>query len=176
MRVEGLTAGRELAKRWSSYRKGNLVDAYRRILSQGAQPALREIFLHILTRPTAPLLVHCTAGKDRTGVAVALALTLAGVEDEVVAEEYALTTQALAAIREKLEEKLAQREAFRELGEEERKGGLGNMLSSKKESMVGFLEMLRAEFGGVEKYLEERCGFSKEEVERIRENLVQREE
>jgi hypothetical protein len=37
------------------------------------------------------LIVHCTAGKDRTGVICALVLSLCGVDDEVVAQEYALT-------------------------------------------------------------------------------------
>jgi hypothetical protein len=37
-------------------------------------------------RPTA---VHCFAGKDRTGVVIALALALAGVDDEAIADDYA---------------------------------------------------------------------------------------
>lgn len=36
-------------------------------------------------------MVHCTAGKDRTGVICALVLSLCGVANEVVAQEYALT-------------------------------------------------------------------------------------
>jgi len=35
--------------------------------------------------------VHCTAGKDRTGVICALVLSLCGVEDEIISQEYALT-------------------------------------------------------------------------------------
>lgn len=44
--------------------------------------------------------MHCTAGKDRTGVLVALVLALVGVEDEVIAQEYALTELGLAQWRE----------------------------------------------------------------------------
>lgn len=36
-------------------------------------------------------MVHCTAGKDRTGVICALVLSLCGVEDEIISQEYALT-------------------------------------------------------------------------------------
>ena len=39
-----------------------------------------------------PVLVHCSAGKDRTGVVVALVLSLLGVADEVIAEDYCLTS------------------------------------------------------------------------------------
>ena len=35
-----------------------------------------------------PILIHCTAGKDRTGVIIATILKSIGVEDEVIKEEY----------------------------------------------------------------------------------------
>ena len=38
-----------------------------------------------------PVLVHCTVGKDRTGVTVALALAAAGVDEEAVIADYART-------------------------------------------------------------------------------------
>jgi len=44
-----------------------------------------------LNEPNSPLIIHCTAGKDRTGVICALILSLCGVDDEVIASEYALT-------------------------------------------------------------------------------------
>lgn len=44
---------------------------------------------------TRPVLVHCTAGKDRTGLVVALALTLAGVGREEVLRDYAATENHL---------------------------------------------------------------------------------
>jgi protein tyrosine/serine phosphatase len=47
------------------------------------------------------LLVHCTAGKDRTGVICAVILSLCGVSDEIIAEEYNLTDIGL---RERHEE------------------------------------------------------------------------
>lgn len=54
----------------------------------GLTTAVRE-----LARPGAlPAIVHCSAGKDRTGVVVALALSVAGVAPEVIAEDYALTS------------------------------------------------------------------------------------
>jgi protein-tyrosine phosphatase len=44
----------------------------------------------------APVLVHCHAGKDRTGVVVALVLRLAGVDVDAVADDYALSGVQLA--------------------------------------------------------------------------------
>jgi protein-tyrosine phosphatase len=39
-----------------------------------------------------PALVHCTAGKDRTGIVVAFTLSAIGVSDEIVAADYALSS------------------------------------------------------------------------------------
>jgi len=44
-----------------------------------------------------PVVVHCTAGKDRTGVTVAMALAAAGVDDDAVVADYARTEQLLPA-------------------------------------------------------------------------------
>ncbi|MEJ2860936.1 tyrosine-protein phosphatase [Actinomycetospora flava] len=49
-----------------------------------------------------PLLVHCAAGKDRTGVAVALLLRAAGVDRSTVAADFAATNDHRAALRDRL--------------------------------------------------------------------------
>ncbi|MDL9980427.1 tyrosine-protein phosphatase [Microbacterium sp. ASV49] len=47
----------------------------------------------------SPVLVHCTVGKDRTGVTVALALAAAGVDEDAVVADYARTESLLPAAR-----------------------------------------------------------------------------
>ena len=51
---------------------------------------------------SGPVVVHCAAGKDRTGVVVAMALTVAGVPREEVVADYALTAERIEAIRDRL--------------------------------------------------------------------------
>ena len=55
-------------------------------------PSFRALFAHLL-EDRAPLVIHCTAGKDRTGFACALILHALGVPDEVIAEDYLLTNR-----------------------------------------------------------------------------------
>jgi protein-tyrosine phosphatase len=50
----------------------------------------------IADAPSAPILVHCHAGKDRTGVIVALVLRLAGVSVDDIADDYAISGVQLA--------------------------------------------------------------------------------
>lgn len=50
----------------------------------------------MLTRPDMlPTLVHCAAGKDRTGVAIAVLLAAVGTEPSAIAEDYALSQTCL---------------------------------------------------------------------------------
>ena len=54
--------------------------------------SFRALFAHLLD-DHAPLVIHCTAGKDRTGFACALVLHALGVPDEFIAEDYLLTNR-----------------------------------------------------------------------------------
>ena len=146
------------------------VRAYRDILQAGAGPngAYTQIFSHLAQERPTPMLVNCTAGKDRTGVIVALLLTLAGVEADVTADEYALTEQGLRDLRPVFVERLQRNPAL--MGNEE---GVLRMVSSKKENMLAALEMIEKDFGGIVQYMKKDCGLSDAEVEQIRRNLLQ---
>ena len=69
--------------------------AYTEIL-ENAPDSYGTIFRHLLNEPERPLIIHCTAGKDRTGVVCALLLSLCGVDDETISDEYALTEIGLS--------------------------------------------------------------------------------
>jgi len=64
--------------------------------------------LHILAEPSNyPILVHCTHGKDRTGIVIALALAVVGVDEEQICQDYAKSTEGLLKIHAKMIEELA---------------------------------------------------------------------
>jgi protein-tyrosine phosphatase len=52
----------------------------------------RTLFAHLL-EDRAPLVIHCTAGKDRTGFACALILHTLGVSQDIISEDYLLTNR-----------------------------------------------------------------------------------
>jgi protein-tyrosine phosphatase len=66
-------------------------DSYRNYVRQNT-PSFRALFAHLL-EDSAPLVIHCTAGKDRTGFACALILHALGVPDDVIADDYLLTNR-----------------------------------------------------------------------------------
>ena len=66
-------------------------DSYRNYVRYNT-PSFRALFAHLL-EDRAPLVIHCTAGKDRTGFACALILHALGVPDQVISEDYLLTNR-----------------------------------------------------------------------------------
>ena len=66
-------------------------DSYRGYVRTNTH-SFRELFAQLLM-DTAPLVIHCTAGKDRTGFACALILHALGVPDQVISEDYLLTNR-----------------------------------------------------------------------------------
>jgi protein-tyrosine phosphatase len=66
-------------------------DSYRSYVQQNT-PRFRTLFAHLL-EDRAPLVIHCTAGKDRTGFACALILYALGVPAGVISEDYLLTNR-----------------------------------------------------------------------------------
>ena len=77
-----LTAADALDAMQTTYRDFVKADSHR----------FAELFDHLLATPD-PLLFHCTAGKDRTGLAAALILSALGVSEDDIWKDYLLTNQ-----------------------------------------------------------------------------------
>ena len=61
---------------------------------------LAEVIALLATAEHLPAVFHCTAGKDRTGMVAALVLSLVGVADDVIVEDYALTDDRMELVME----------------------------------------------------------------------------
>lgn len=154
-------------KNYANRVSDGFVKAYHDILLHGTR-AYAAVFRHLAQERPDPCLVHCTAGKDRTGVLTALCLLLAGVDEDVIADEYSLTDQGLARLKPLFIERLKTHPALS--GNDE---GIANMVSSKKENMVRSIEMIKREFGGAHDYLLNQCEIPQADIERVKKNLMQ---
>jgi protein tyrosine/serine phosphatase len=74
-----------------------LADRYLDMVVEGAE-GLGEALRLIADPDSAPLVMHCFAGKDRTGVLTALTLSLLGVADDDIAADYAASERAQAGL------------------------------------------------------------------------------
>ncbi|KAI1370734.1 protein-tyrosine phosphatase-like protein [Hypoxylon crocopeplum] len=167
-----------LALRYKNYSAENaegFVAAYGDILAAAASPSntyqpFKTILEHLASpspSPPAPCLVHCTAGKDRTGVICGLILSLCGVADEVVAHEYSLTDLGLKSRHAELVAHLMSNPSLRD-----HPSGVARMISSQKEAMLGILAKIRETYGSVEKCVVDLGLLSPEGIRQLRRNLV----
>lgn len=75
---------------------GGLAGMYRHVLDERL-PQLVEIARALLEPAGLPAVIGCAAGKDRTGITIAVLLSLAGVPDDLVIADYALSAACFAA-------------------------------------------------------------------------------
>jgi len=136
-----------------------LADRYLNFAEDGREGILGA--LRVIADPeNAPVIVHCMAGKDRTGTVCALTLSLLGVSDEDIARDYALTTTAMEPLTRYLMEK-----------HPEEVRGNEHMFDSPEGAMTTFLADLRALHGSVEDYTRE-IGLTPAEVAALRAHLL----
>ena len=105
-----------------------------------------------------PILVHCHAGKDRTGVVVALVLRLAGVGEDAIADDYALSGVTLADMLAR------DRVSAVERGMDEVRAE--RLFTVRREAMQETLAGIDREFGGVETFLR-GAGLSEARIDRL---------
>ncbi|ESK87858.1 protein tyrosine serine phosphatase [Moniliophthora roreri MCA 2997] len=156
----------ELMKQFETNELETFMDIYQSILELGG-PAFEIILRHLLDKPDELCLVHCTAGKDRTGLLVALLLMVLGVDDQVIIEEYALTTIGLEPALPVLIERFKKNNVYRDNWQ-----GTMNMGSSRPETMAAALEMIRNKYGGAEDYLKSHTSLDDNDIRNLRRNLL----
>lgn len=117
----------------------------------------------IADAPPGGVLVHCHAGKDRTGMVIALALAAVGVGDDDIADDYALTELVLEPL-------IADWLDFMSQDPQERER-LSRIAVPSREAMLDTLAYLREHYGGAERYLLDG-GMTAEQLERLRARMV----
>ena len=141
----------------------NLVDDYMRQVDVNAASIVEALRL-IADPGNRPVFVHCTAGKDRTGIVIAMLLSLLGVDDEVIVADYHVTTKNMAPVIERIRTA----PVFKE-------NGLAYapdwIFASDPETMRSFLHRMRATYGDAEQWVLGH-GLSAEEIARLRTTLL----
>jgi protein-tyrosine phosphatase len=128
-------------------------------------PSYRELFARLQTG-NGPLVVNCTAGKDRTGIASALVLTALGVPYETVRQDFLLSNGAPGM--ETLQANLL--------------GPLAALPPEVAAPLIGvdgsYLDtafaQIRQDYGSVENYMQQELGVGPREVARLRARMLEK--
>ena len=124
---------------------------------------VKAVFEVLADETRYPVLVHCTQGKDRTGLIVQLALMLLTTPQPAIQVDYMRTTAELMAERE---EKLLEIHSI----------GLTDEFADCDPNLVGIVEShILEKYGGIEEYLE-HCGVTAKMRDAIRKILAGKEQ
>jgi protein-tyrosine phosphatase len=116
-----------------------------------------------MARADGAVLVHCAAGKDRTGVVVALALEAAGVDRDTIVADYLATEERI----EQIMARLVSSPTYRA----ELEGRDPYRYAPLPGTMERVLEIVEERFGGASRWLSEH-GLSDADGERLRRRLA----
>ena len=136
-----------------------LADRYLDLTEEGAA-GLADVVKLIADPVAAPVLVHCVAGKDRTGVVCALTLGALGVPDEAIATDYALSTEGSARFTAWVKQAVPDQHDLP-----------AAYLAAPAEAMLLFLADLRARYGSVTRYLH-HAGLTEADLATLRAHLI----
>lgn len=143
----------------------NLVDDYMGQIEINGDSVLNALRL-IASNEQHPIMYHCTAGKDRTGIVTAMLLDILGVDHESIAADYHLTTANMVPIIERIRNAPVYKE-----------NGLAYapdwIFSSDPETMLAFLARMTEKYGNAEGWALQR-GLTPAEIDAIREHLLEK--
>lgn len=124
--------------------------------------------LRAVAETTKPVVFHCTAGKDRTGVLTALLLAVVGVNDASIVADYARSEAAMPQlVAWYVANRPAESDSVRDSDDAARRP----TMDAKPEWMQQVLIDMRDCYGGVEQYFLE-SGASKATLAQLRYRLV----
>ena len=112
-----------------------------------------------------PVLLHCTAGKDRTGVSTAFLLSVLGVSRDIIEADYLLTNFDTERQADFIESTVGYPEGYN-------REKMISIAGVPKDAMKDFLDGVESKWGSVVEYLE-KIGVTQEQMDQVRLNFLE---
>lgn len=145
-----------------------LVEANREFVTMSSARQSYAALIRLMLSSKGPVVFHCTAGKDRTGWATAIVLTLLGVPRETVMQDYLLSNERLAA------KNAATLSALVASRSKIPAAYLEPVLTVKPAYIEAAFAEVERRYGSFENYAHNGLGLSREEIRRLRESFLSR--
>ncbi|WP_267201966.1 tyrosine-protein phosphatase [Limosilactobacillus kribbianus] len=165
----------EIAKRMSKPGNGyrHMLEVYERMATMpSAKKAYQEMFARLIANETGAAIFHCTAGKDRTGMAAFLLLSALNVPRETILQDYLLTNQVTKDFREQwlaqMRQNLPQGPATDVLINNRRE-----LASVNSDYLTKAITTIEANYGNVHHYLTDYLAISPTELAQLRHNYLE---
>ena len=126
----------------------------------------KAFFEILLDESTYPILYHCTAGKDRTGFATYLLLSLLGVDEKVILEDYLLTNVYLDDFATKISKIIS-----KDVGIDH--ALIKTVFQAKASFLKGATDAIKSNYGTVDVFIKKELGIGVAEEQKLFEILVE---
>jgi len=134
-------------------------------------PLLARLLPELADAPDAlPVVIHCTAGKDRTGFVIAVLLSVLGVAEADVQADYLQSNRSAGELRRNAKVQLLLEQL---LGMKPDPHAVQALTGALPDYLDAALGEVRRAHGSVERYLAEACGVDAEARERLRHRLLE---
>ena len=143
--------------------RADTLEELNRLLVDRCQNQIALVVSLLAEENRTPALVHCSAGKDRTGLVIATLLDLVGVDRATIVEDYVQTRYYMQSLT------LDLRSAAAQMGFDLER--LDRMLECRADVMERTLRYIDERYGGTAEYVR-AAGVDQETIARLRENLV----
>lgn len=150
--------------------RGYMMGSYRRIPFEAGHQALFRQFFEAAEKGEGAALVHCAAGKDRTGVLCALVLEALGTPREAVLEDYLMTNEAVRV--DSVLPKVAER-MNAALNLNASPEALRPMIGVDSDYIHAAFDEIETKAGSVEAYLESALGQDRKAISALRAALLE---
>jgi protein-tyrosine phosphatase len=144
-----------------------LTDSYTQIMIDQNPQVFGQVLRYIAESDNLPAVIHCTAGKDRTGVTIALLLSLLGVSDDIIVADYTLSNRYFSFFHAFAQKSLAPIRWLQVTADD-----VYPLLIANAETISATLAYVRAQHGSVETYLRDYAGVDEATQSRLRELLL----
>ena len=124
-----------------------------------------RLFKILANQGNLPVVLHCTAGKDRTGVSTAFLLSVLGVSREVIEADYLLTNLDTERQADFIESTVGYPEGY------DRESMMA-VAGVPKDAMKDFLDGVESKWGSAVEYLE-KIGVTQEQMDMVRNNFLE---
>lgn len=146
-----------------------MLEVYRQLPSLLA-PLLPTLFT-LFTQGNGSVLIHCTAGKDRTGVAVMLLLRALGVSAEHIMDDYLRSARRFSELNAGRQGAISHA-VSRMAGQSVSEAALDAVLDARPEYLNAAYAVIESEYGGLDEYLQRFSGLNTAGFQTLRDTLL----
>jgi len=147
---------------------GGLGDFYINLVDTRATDIIKPFLEQLLDDKKLPFVYHCTAGKDRTGVASAILLGLLGVPDTTIVADFSLTNVATPTLVAEMEKNPKYAPLLKS-----NRAAMMKLLVAEPAWMEQTLAHINKKYGGIEGYVRNAVGLNATDIATLRQWLLQ---